>query len=285
MTKTDLKSLQLLPPWDWPPGARKTLHQILRDRGASEADREIAARLAGETVVSNDQLVADLLTILMDSAEPEALRAGAAIALGPTLEETEMEGFDDSSDASISEETFVRAKAVLKKIYSSDKIPTLVRRKAVEAAVRASEEWQTEAVRQAYLHGDPEWKLTAVFCMGYLSGFDKQILESLDSDDEDLLYEAVGAAGGSEVKEAWPRIARILKSAADDKPLLLAAIEAAPNVNFDEAESLLLELIDSEDQEIAEAAEESLELARAIAKVDDEDDYEYDKFYTDDDQR
>jgi len=268
----DLKWLQEVPPWDWPSDAGEKLYEVLRDKGAAAADREMAARLAGETVVTSDDIVHGLLAIVEDGTEPAPLRAVAASALGPALEETEMEGFDDWSEPSISEDTFIHAKAVLRKALDRTKIPKLVRRRALEAAVRATEEWHKEAVRQAYFDGDPEWKLTAVFCMQYVQGFHEQILESLESDDEDIFYEAVRAAGGSEVEEAWPAIAEILETERTDKPLLLAAIEAAPSINFEEAEQLLFELSNSSDPEIAEAAEEALEMARAFATTDDDDD-------------
>ena len=50
----------------------------------------MAADLAGDLVVINDALVDALLAIVGNAAEPEELRAKAAISLGPVLEQADM---------------------------------------------------------------------------------------------------------------------------------------------------------------------------------------------------
>ena len=44
----DLKTLSDIPPWEWPEGAGKMLFDILRDHGANESDRLVAAELASD---------------------------------------------------------------------------------------------------------------------------------------------------------------------------------------------------------------------------------------------
>jgi hypothetical protein len=72
---------------------------------ATESDRLIAAGLAADLVVMNDELAGVLLEILRRSGETEPLRARAAISLGPVLEQTDLDGFDDPLDLVISERT------------------------------------------------------------------------------------------------------------------------------------------------------------------------------------
>ena len=51
-----------------------------------------------------------------------------------------------------------------------------VKRPILEASVRAPEKWHKNAVAAAYRSKDEDWKLTAVFCMRFIRGFDKQIV-------------------------------------------------------------------------------------------------------------
>ena len=52
-------------------------------------------------------------------------------------------------------------------------IPKDVRREILEASVRAPQDWHQEAVRMAYSSDDESWRLTAVFCMCYIRGFER----------------------------------------------------------------------------------------------------------------
>ena len=57
----DLKTLLDTPPWDWPRDAGWTLRKVLVDHGANESDRLVAAELAGDFTVINDELADALL--------------------------------------------------------------------------------------------------------------------------------------------------------------------------------------------------------------------------------
>ncbi len=45
--------------------------------------------------------------------------------------------------------------------------------------MRAPQDWHAGAIRAAYLCGDNDWVLTAVFAMSRIRGFEDQILEAL----------------------------------------------------------------------------------------------------------
>jgi hypothetical protein len=259
MTPSDLAEI---PSWEWPPNAGETLKETLRQTGGDPEARAQAAQIGGDLVVMDDEMADLLLAILINPDEPEDVRANAAIALGPALEEADTQGYDDEDfTPSISEEKFVQIRATLHDLYADQSLPKQVSRRVLEASVRATEDWHEDAVKVAAARDDREWKLTATFAMRFVPGFEDEILEMLESTDPEIYYEAIQAAGNREVEGAWPYIAQLLASKKTDKLLLLAAIEAAPWVNHEEAKSVLGEFLDSEDEDIAAAASEALAMA------------------------
>ncbi len=261
-----------IPPWDWPENAGEFISKVLCDKNAPVADRVLAAELAGDHVVMDDDISDLLLTIIRDNNEPVELRAKAAISLGPALDYANMMEFDDPDDILLSEEAFHKVQKQLQDIYQDAGAPNELRRMALEASAHAPMDWHKQAIREAYRSNDQQWLLTAVFCMGYVKGFEDQILESLESENPDIFYEAVRSAGNRGVKAAWPYIEEIITNEEADKPLLIAAIEASININPFESVDILSELSLSDDEEIAETAEEALAMAGTYADALSEDD-------------
>jgi hypothetical protein len=257
----DLNMLSEMGAWEWPEGSGEAIKKVLRDEGAAAEDRALAAQLGGDIVVMDDEMAGLLLTLAESAEAPVEVRERAAISLGPVLELCDVDGFDDPyAEPSISEPVFAHIKDRLRAVYEERSAPKVVRRRALEAAVRAEGDWHRKAIAEAYASDDPEWKLTAVFCMQHLDGFEKQILESLESENPEMRFEAVRAAGGRGVEAAWPHVLAILASEGDgDKDLLLAAIDAAGSICREEETDVLLELLDSEDEEIADAARDALD--------------------------
>ena len=270
-TSMDLRSFSNWAPWEWPEDAAQIFLQTLADPRAEKAERLLAADLAGDLVAMNDDLARALLTIVGSSQEPEALRGQAAVSLGPVLELADLDIFDDPEAVPVSEETFHRITGTLSELYKDDGIPKFVRRSILEASVRAEQDWHAEAVQNAYESLDEDWNLTAVFCMRFVPGFKDQILHSLQSGHPDIHYQAVIAAGNWGLEEAWPHIATLARSDATDKPLRLAAIDALSNLRPDESLSILIELTSEEDEDIVDAAHESLVMAEgSLGYFDDE---------------
>ncbi len=69
---------------------------------------------------------------------------------------------------------------------------------------------------------------------------------------------AVFAAGNWEVDAAWPHIATLITTDDTEKYLLLAAIEAVAGIRPQEAAEILIDMADSDDEDIAEAAYEAM---------------------------
>jgi len=257
----ELISMEKLPPWEWPENSEQILLGVLSDPGADESDRLLATQLAGEFPASTDEFAGALLAIVQSGDEPDELRARAAIALGPTLEYAYLSDFDDPDEDVITEGMFLRIKESLHKLYLDGAVPEEVRRKILEGSVRAPDEWHRDAIRAAYVNAKDNWRLTAVFCMRYVKGFEDQVLEALESEDPDMLYEAVSAAGSWHLDDAWPRLTALLASEETDRDVLFAAIEAVTDIRPQEAGVVLVDLADSEDDEIAEAATDAMLLA------------------------
>jgi hypothetical protein len=272
----DLRTLRDTPPWDWPEGARKTLLDILRDDRPRKSDLLLATELAGDFTVINDQLVDALLSLLRSGDKPEEVRGRAAISLGPVLEHADTEGFEDTDDLPITERTFHRIQESLRKLYMDASVPKEVRRRILEASVRAPQDWHQDAVRAAYGSDDEVWRLTAVFCMRFVRGFDEQILEALESANPDIHYEAILAAGNWEVAAAWPHVAALVTSEETEKPLLLAAIDAVASIRPHEALEILDHLAGSDDEDIVAAVHEAMAMAEGLSDQDEDDELDDD---------
>ena len=267
----NIKVLRDTPPWDWPPDAGTAFLQVLSDHRAHASDRLAAAELAGNLVAMNDDLADALLAVLRNSAEEVPLRAQAAISLGPVLEQADTDEFEDPDEVPISERMFHNIQDTLQATYSDMGVPKEVRRRILEASVRAVHDWHQHAISTAYASGDRDWMLTAVFAMRYVSGFEDQILEALDNPDPDIHYEAVMAAGDWQIGAAWPHVAALVEDPDTPKELLLAAIGAAAEIRPDEAGPLLVDLVDSDDEDIAEAASDAIDAAAREDALEEED--------------
>jgi hypothetical protein len=282
----DLTTLDNTPPWEWPEGTDKFLVTILRDTKADPGERLLAADMAGEYSVINDDLASALLAIACQATEEERLRCEAVLSLGLALEHCEMMGFEDEEDEEeqlISEALFEKIQENLHKLFMDTATPEEVRRRTLEASAHAPQQWHTEAVRAAYASSKPDWRLTAVFCMRTVGGFEPQIIESLRSGNPDLHFQAVCAAGQWGVEAAWEHVVGLVKAKNTDKPLLLAAIEAVAAIRPQEALRILDELMASDDEEISDAVQEALLSSGAMMDLE-ADSYDDDDF-TDEDPR
>ena len=278
----DLMQLARIPIWEWPPNGGNVLHAVLDDRQAGESDRLLAAELAGEVPIIDDDLAGILLSLVGDAVASEPLRCRAALSLGPVLEQMDLDSddyflrLDDEvlGAPPISEHTFRRIQETLRMRYVEEDVPPEVRRHILEGSVRAPADWHRDAIRAAYSRGDKDWRLTAVVAMRHVRGFGDEILAALDDPDVEIRRAAVSAAGTWEVEAAWPHVSALLAAPDTDKELLLAAIEAGAFICPQEAEPLLLDLSDSDDAEIAAAAADAAMMAAAAIENEFDEDAE-----------
>ena len=272
----EMKELAEIPPWDWPENAIESIVEVLLDRAAPEAERSLAAELSADLATDDREITDALLSVARDEGEAISLRAAAAGSLGPVLEEGDLAVLDMEDPEGLPE-GFAEIRETVEALFRNEKNPTELRRRALEASVHAPEDWHTEAIQTAYSSEDDDWKLTAVFCMRFVRGFDEEIVEALAHANTDIAYEALCAAGVWGVSGAWQRVTALVESETTDKRLLVAAIEAVPSIRPDEAQQVLGRLVDSPDEEIAEAAGEALSMAEGPWSEDGEGDEEDDE--------
>src|SRR5258708_21660743 len=186
MKRTNLILLRDTPPWDWPEDAAELLLDALRNARLSEDDLLLATELSGDFTVIDDELADALLSLLHNANKPEAVRGAAAISLGPALEAAGLDDFefddfeDDDSSIPISEEMFDKIREALRPLATDPSVPTYVRRRVLEAAVRSQQEWQTGVIRAAYASDDPLWRPAGVFCNRQPKRFEKGNLWALE---------------------------------------------------------------------------------------------------------
>jgi len=272
----DLNVLHATDPWDWPKETPALLLEVLKNEQATEDELLKAVEMAGEFCVINDDLALALVAIVGMKDKPERIRGLSAIALGPALEDADTYGFEDPDDVPISEASFETIQSTFQTLFANTNLPKEVRRRVLEASVRAPQAWHKDAIRAAYANSDTDWELTAVFCMRFVHGFKKQILKALESNDTDIHCEAICAAGDSEAGAAWGHIEGLITQTGTEKSLLLAAIEAAVQIRPLEASALLTGLLNSDDEDIIDGVNEAMAMAGDVAGLDYDEDEKQD---------
>jgi hypothetical protein len=240
----------------------------------TDPDEDVRAEAREELSMRMDDDIARAYLDIAASDAGEEVRGDVIVGLGPIIEEAGMdydvEDFELAPEfgPGITRETFESIVRELRGIYEDEAQPKLVRRRALEVLVRDPQEWQSAEIRRLFASGDEQWKLTAIFAMGHVEGFESEIAAIVGSEKGLLLYEAVRAAGRMEVRAAATRIREIAVSESAETELRLVAIEALPGVDPD-CEEVLQELMESEDEEIAVAAEDALDELALDLSLDD----------------
>ncbi len=247
-----------------------------------------AFALAEASPMVDDELAPELLRFARDPERSDEERGDALIALGPALEMCWYEEAEDGSlptpapdeedwwDLPLGSTVYLEVTEALRRIYLDAAQPKLVRRRALEAAVRAPRDWQRDATGSAWRSDDADWRLTAVFAMGHLPGFGAEIEEALAAGEPPIAREALLAVGRAGVEAMTGRLLAVAEDPTADRELRLAAIEALGELGSEEAVDLLEELAGSRDVELAAAAEEALEELELTRGFDEDLDPEFD---------
>lgn len=254
-----------IPPWILDKHETDVLVDILVNQSATLIVRLAAVLLIGQGLAITDDVAAVALRICRDHNEPDELRSQTALLLGSALAYRDIIGFDDSSDGLLSEACFRRITESLRELYDDENNSDVIRRSVLETVVHAPDDWQREAIEAAYASEDPEWQVTAVFCMQLIGGFEPCILESLNSDNTQIALHAIRAAGDWELDAAWPHLLALLHPGTA-KHLLIAVMRAMANIRPAEARRLLIALMDADDEDIADTAHEAFLLAEQKAE-------------------
>jgi hypothetical protein len=241
----------------------------------SEHNRKLVELLRGEdTKLIVDVLdevgevedeVAEELFRLVRTPGHDQLRVAAAIALGPTLEACELD-LDENGQIELTygegpllQETYDRLVEGLHDVFHDTSNSTEVRRRVLESSIRSPKPWHVDAVREAWQSDTEEWRVTAVFAMGYLHqhDFSDEIEHAFRSESDALRQEAVLAAGMRCHEALAPEIRALASSPKTEKGLRYAAVQALGWFGAAEDVDLMLELQGSRDANLAALADEA----------------------------
>ncbi|MFP4601169.1 MAG: HEAT repeat domain-containing protein [Persicimonas sp.] len=213
-----------------------------------------------------------MLDILTDPEADDELRAQAAIKLGPGLQLCDERIDWEDITLYFGKAAFEEIDQTFRRLYHDASTPKLVRRRILEAAVRAPMDWHEGAVRAALETDDDDWRQTAVFGMGNIPGFEDQLLDIVQRDDlsEGVLREAVRAAGARELDKAEPIVRRVALDESRESYTRQLAIEALIWCGNDRSERALEKLKRHSDSDIAEVAEWALGEFRMFRRLPDD---------------
>jgi hypothetical protein len=223
--------------------------------------REVALRLLWE---SEDSSLIQKMIEIVDHDSAEKVRAAAATALGQFVYLGELEEIPESSLHRIEEK--------LLSITTSTSEPKLVRRRALEALGFSSRPELKQLIMAAYNNNDREWLVSAIFAMGRSanSNWIPSVMEMIDADDEDVLLEAVRAAGELEAPGARRPLLKIIKSQPEGSEIRMAAIWSLSKIGGEKVrdtfEKLMEESEDEEELDILDEALENLEFTEGFNK-------------------
>lgn len=213
--------------------------------------REVALRLLWES--QEVGLVAKMLQ-MVENDPAEKVRGAAATALGQFIYLGELE--------EIPEAVLRRIEKRLLEIAASASEPKLVRRRALEALGFSSRPELKPLILAAYNNNDPEWLVSALFAMGRSANatWIPSVMDMLDSDNEEVLFEAVRAAGELEAPAARRPLLKMVKSQPEGSEIRMAAIWSLSKIGGEKVRDTLEKALEeSEDDDEIEMLEDALE--------------------------
>lgn len=213
--------------------------------------REIATRLLWEC--EDNSLINRFLDMVEQDPDIQ-VRSAAATALGQFVYYGELE--------EIPEHDLHRIEEKLLAITANQAEAKLLRRRALEAMGYSSRPEVKNLIREAYLNNDTEWLVTALFAMGRSANtvWIPFVLDMLDSENDEVLYEAVRAAGELEAPKARKPILNIIKTQPEGSEVRLAGIWSLSKIGGHKVRNTLEEMLEeSEDDEEIDILEDALE--------------------------
>ncbi len=271
LTPEQILHLNLLKLAEAHPEATEELIEIAR-RGLCSSD--VATREAAQELVvgsGDEAFVPLILELATDATRAPQIRGDAIIVLGPVLERWRQSAIIEP-EAARDEAPLTEAREALEALYRDAAAPTLVRRRAVEAAIRGPHEdwraWVEGAVRAAWASSDKRWRVTALFCMGQRSDFKAEIMAALSDDDPEIVREALRAAGSASIEEAGPYALAAARDPGTDRWVRVAAAGALGQLAPEGALEVLEDLEAEDDELLSEVAAESLLEMTVLAQLE-----------------
>lgn len=216
------------------------------------SDVEERVRLSAVEGLWEDESLSliDLLVVLVRSDPSPLVRAASATALGRFLYLGEVE--------KISRYRRDQVYSALMGALMSAPPGSVIYQQALESLAYVSNEEVERLIREAYASENQALRATAVFAMGRSNEhkYSDLVRRELHSVLPSMRVEAARACGELEIAAAVPELGRLLEDPNDD--VVVTAIGALGQIGGDEARKILERAAASDDEEIAEAAEDAL---------------------------
>lgn len=198
----------------------------------------------------------DLMVDILENDADEEVQATAAIMLGNYVYKGELDELPAKDKQRVEE-------ALLRMIVETNAV--VIQRRALEAISFSSRDEVTPLILAAYEKLEKDWKVTALFSMGRSANqqWAPYILRNLDSDEPDILFEAIQAAGEMYLESALPKISEIAKQGDElDQLLRMAIARALENIGGAESIVVLNQMLQwADDDEEVDLIEQAIEYA------------------------
>jgi HEAT repeat protein len=229
---------------------------------ADSAVRVLAIRLLWEC---EETRLLSIFTDMMFSDLAEDVRAAAASALGKFVLLGELETIPEAMRISNVQN--------LIGVTSGEDLP-MVRRRALESLGFSSHPKVPELIEAALATAESQWLTSALYAIGRSADerWADIVLRYIDSEDGEILFDAIRAAGELELEEARDPLLEKLDETLDDQELRFAIIWSLSQIGGEAVKKKLEELAvkgaDDEEAEWIEKALDNIELGGQLESME-----------------
>ena len=218
-----------------------------------DSDGDVRSRAIRLLAESDDPKLASKFVDMFLNDADLAPRMEATTLLGEFILLGELEKLKESLQRKIED-------AMIAVIRSEDN-PSL-RKRALEALSYSSRPEIAALIESAFESADPTWVASALRAMG--SSHDERwkddVVNRMLDDDPRIRFAAVEAAGELNIEDAGPILIKMLEDEEEDDDVVAAAIWSLSQIGGDDARIYLLNLIENtEDEDLVEFLEDALE--------------------------
>ena len=195
-----------------------------------------------------------LLLNLIQQDESPSVKARALVGLGKFILLGEYE--------EIPELIAYEAQQLAYDLHTDPKQTLEVRRRALEAVSNSSHPQKDKLIRSAYDSDEHLLKVSSLFAMGRTCDekWEDFLLEELDSDDNELIYEAVRACGEIGLSSSVRQLGKLLLD--DDREIQLMVIWSLGEIGGQHAVDILTTFEENiDDDDLLDAIEDALGVA------------------------
>lgn len=218
-----------------------------------DADSEVRARAIRLLAGSDDPRLAGKLTDILLRDTELAPRMEAVHLLGEFILLGELE--------ELKEELQRKAEDALITVIRSEDNPAL-RKHALEALGYSSRDEIVNLIESAFQRADPGWVASALRAMGrsHDERWNEDVVSMLLDDDPRIRFAAIEAAGELNIEEAGPIMLQMLEEEEEDDDVVAAAIWSLSQIGGEDARIYLVNLLElTEDEDMTKYLEDALE--------------------------